>query len=60
MPNSYRYKKILLFSIFFPSEKLFMAMADHMAADGFKDAGYQYINIDVNEGIIIIIGCYYI
>lgn len=38
-----------------------MAMADHMAADGFKDAGYQYINIDVNEGIIIIIiGCYYI
>ena len=28
------------------SEKLYMAMADHMAADGFKDAGYEYVNID--------------
>ncbi|XP_019855912.1 PREDICTED: alpha-N-acetylgalactosaminidase-like [Amphimedon queenslandica] len=27
-------------------EKLFMRMADHIASDGFKDAGYQYINID--------------
>lgn len=23
-------------------------MADHMAHDGFKDAGYQYVNIDVS------------
>ncbi|XP_031564499.1 alpha-N-acetylgalactosaminidase-like isoform X2 [Actinia tenebrosa] len=28
------------------SEKLFMAMADHMANDGYKDAGYQYVSID--------------
>ena len=25
-----------------------MQMADHMAADGFRDAGYQYVNIDVS------------
>ena len=30
------------------SEKLFMAMADRLAEDGFKDVGYQYINIDVS------------
>lgn len=24
-----------------------MQMADHMADDGYKDAGYEYINIDV-------------
>ena len=23
-----------------------MQMADHMAADGYKDVGYEYINID--------------
>ncbi|GAB1600014.1 alpha-N-acetylgalactosaminidase-like [Argonauta hians] len=28
------------------SEKLFMAMADRMAADGYRDVGYEYINID--------------
>lgn len=28
------------------SEKLFMEMADHLANDGFKDVGYEYINID--------------
>lgn len=28
------------------SEKLFMEMADHMAEDGFKDAGYMYVSID--------------
>jgi len=27
-------------------EKLFMQMADRMAADGYKDAGYQYVSID--------------
>ncbi|KAF7268349.1 hypothetical protein GWI33_018502 [Rhynchophorus ferrugineus] len=28
------------------SEKLFRDMADHLAADGYKDAGYVYIMID--------------
>ncbi|XP_076328415.1 alpha-N-acetylgalactosaminidase-like isoform X2 [Tachypleus tridentatus] len=28
------------------SEKLFMEMADRIVRDGFKDAGYEYINID--------------
>ncbi|KAK6173345.1 hypothetical protein SNE40_016814 [Patella caerulea] len=28
------------------SEKLIMQMADHMAADGYKDVGYEYICID--------------
>ncbi|XP_071951369.1 alpha-N-acetylgalactosaminidase-like isoform X1 [Antedon mediterranea] len=27
-------------------EKLFMDMADRMVEDGFKDAGYEYVNID--------------
>ena len=26
-----------------------MQMADHLAADGFKDMGYQYVNIDVHS-----------
>ena len=26
-----------------------MSMADHLAADGFKDAGYEFVNIDVSE-----------
>ncbi|XP_036360764.1 alpha-N-acetylgalactosaminidase isoform X1 [Octopus sinensis] len=28
------------------SERLFMQMADHIVADGFRDLGYEYINID--------------
>ena len=28
------------------SEKLVKQMADHMAADGYKDVGYEYVNID--------------
>ena len=28
------------------SENLFKTMADHIVADGFKDAGYEYVNID--------------
>jgi hypothetical protein len=28
------------------SEKLFMKMADLVASEGYKDAGYEYINID--------------
>lgn len=27
-------------------EKLYMQMADRMAADGYKDAGYEYVNVD--------------
>ena len=26
-----------------------MDMADHMVSDGFKKAGYEYVNIDVSE-----------
>ena len=32
------------FAIF--SERLLMQMADRMAADGFKEAGYEYITVD--------------
>nr|XP_042906106.1 alpha-N-acetylgalactosaminidase isoform X2 [Parasteatoda tepidariorum] len=28
------------------SEKLYMDMADEMVAEGFKDAGYEYVNVD--------------
>ncbi|XP_005108742.1 alpha-N-acetylgalactosaminidase [Aplysia californica] len=28
------------------SERLYMDMADRMAADGYKEAGYEYVNID--------------
>ena len=28
------------------SENLYKAMADRMVADGYKDAGYEYVNID--------------
>lgn len=28
------------------SENLFMEMADHLIKDGYKDAGYDRINID--------------
>ncbi|XP_072040644.1 alpha-N-acetylgalactosaminidase-like isoform X3 [Amphiura filiformis] len=28
------------------SEKLFMEMADRLVEDGYKDAGYEYVNID--------------
>jgi len=28
------------------SEKLFMQMADRFVSDGYKDAGYEYVNID--------------
>jgi len=28
------------------SEQLYKDMADHMAADGYKEAGYEYVNID--------------
>jgi Alpha galactosidase A len=28
------------------SEKLFMRVADVMAAEGYREAGYEYVNID--------------
>ena len=28
------------------SEKLYMAMADRIVSDGYKDAGYEYVHID--------------
>ena len=28
------------------SEKLYMDTADRMAADGYRDAGYVYVNVD--------------
>ena len=34
----------MLVSVF--SERLIMQMADHMAAEGYKDAGYEYVCID--------------
>ena len=41
---------VLLFCLFFAhlyfSERLYMDMADHMVADGYLDAGYEYVNID--------------
>ena len=31
------------------SEKLFIQMADRIAEDGYKEAGYQYVCIDVSK-----------
>ncbi len=30
-------------------EELIMEMADHMEADGYKKAGYVYVNLDVSK-----------
>ena len=30
-----------------------MAMADHMAEDGFGDVGYEYISIDVSKSDLV-------
>lgn len=40
-----RYKYPCLFTC---SEKLIFEMADRMAEDGFKDAGYEFVSIDVS------------
>ena len=37
---------IQLMSVSVFSEHLIMQMADHMAAEGYKDAGYEYVCID--------------
>ena len=34
------------------SEKLIIEMADHMAEDGFKEAGYEYVSIDVSTYLV--------
>ena len=39
---------IIMLKMCFFSERLFMEMADHMAEDGFKEAGYEYVSIDVS------------
>lgn len=44
-------------SLFF-SEKLFMQMADRIAEDGFKNAGYQYVCIDVSIYLENAHGCF--
>ena len=31
-----------------PSEHLIKQMADHLAEDGYRDAGYEYVSIDVS------------
>lgn len=41
----HRYKYPCLFTC---SEKLIFEMADRMAEDGFKDAGYEFVSIDVS------------
>lgn len=30
------------------SEHLIKQMADHLAKDGYRDAGYEYVSIDVS------------
>ena len=30
------------------SEKLFMDMADRLVQDGYRDLGYEFVNIDVS------------
>ena len=32
-----------------------MDMADRMAEDGYREAGYQYISIDVSVTIVVLI-----
>lgn len=39
---------IILIFIVTHSENLYMQMADHLVSDGFKELGYQYVNIDVS------------
>lgn len=36
----------------FLSEKLIFEMADRMAEDGFKEAGYEYVSIDVSTFLV--------
>lgn len=39
------------------NEKLFMDMADRLAADGFKELGYEFVNIDVSNKNRLFIDC---
>ena len=34
--------------VFVCSEKLFMDMADRLVQDGYRDLGYEFVNIDVS------------
>lgn len=40
---------ITLNLIFLSSEQLFKEMADRIESDGFKEAGYEYVCIDVSK-----------
>ena len=35
------------------SERLIKQQADRLAEDGYKDAGYEYVSIDVSVNILI-------
>lgn len=48
---------LVLESAFF-SEKLFMEMADAMVKEGYRDSGYEYINIDVSGLLLAVVCCY--
>lgn len=37
---------MFILNYFLLSENLYKSMADRMATDGFRDAGYEYVNID--------------
>ena len=36
---------------FVNSERLIMQMADRLAEDGYRDAGYIYVSIDVSSAV---------
>ena len=38
--------KIMTFILIFYSEKLYRRMADLMVSEGYRDLGFQYVNID--------------
>ena len=35
------------------SERLYMAQADRLVEDGYRDAGYIYVNIDVSHSLCV-------
>ena len=36
-----------------------MEMADAMVEEGYRDSGYEYINIDVSGLILAVVCCYH-
>jgi len=41
--------KIITLFLSVNSERLIMQMADRLAEDGYQDAGYKYVSIDVSS-----------